>query len=102
MILIRGYAGFYKGYYLKSSYEYAYAKYLDFIGAKWKYEEHHYNLRGKGYTPDFFIYNQKNELLHIVEIKSNKEEYLEKARIKIKLLKEIYGIDCGSESKIRL
>lgn len=27
----RGYAGFYNNVYLRSSYEYAYAKYLDFI-----------------------------------------------------------------------
>ncbi len=49
----RGYAGFYKGHYLRSSYEYAYAKFLDFHSVQWGYEEQTFDLGYKKYKPDF-------------------------------------------------
>lgn len=91
--MIRGYVGFYKGNYLKSSYEYAYARYLDFINKKWKYEQQSFDLGECYYTPDFFIYDEDNNLEYIVETKSNKKEYLEKAEKKVKLLKDKYDIN---------
>jgi hypothetical protein len=56
----RGYAGFYRGYYLRSSYEYAYAKYLDFNSIPWSYEEKVFNIGFKQYKPDFFFNDVKD------------------------------------------
>jgi hypothetical protein len=64
----RGYAGFYKGHYLRSSYEYAYAKYLDYHSIRWSYEDDVFNLGYKMYKPDFYFYNQDHKLVKIVEL----------------------------------
>ncbi|SOC36186.1 hypothetical protein SAMN05877842_102144 [Ureibacillus acetophenoni] len=45
----RGYASFYKGHYLRSSYEYAYAKYLDYHSIPWGYEVKVFDLGYKFY-----------------------------------------------------
>lgn len=55
---------------LRSSWEYGYAKYLDENKIEWDVEVHSYLLSdGRYYRPDFFIYNNNN-LLKIIEIKS--------------------------------
>lgn len=72
--LNRGYAGFYKGHYLRSSYEYAYAKYLDYHSIPWSYEDEVFDLGYKKYKPDFFFYDSKGELIKIVEVKSRNRE----------------------------
>jgi hypothetical protein len=87
----RGYAGFYKGYYLRSSYEYAYAKFLDFNSIPWKYEEITFDL---GYKPDFFIYNSTEELEKIVEIKSRNKNAKEIALKSLEIIESIYKIQC--------
>ena len=57
--------------YLRSSWEYAYAVYLDKNDKKWKYEEKSFLLSDKRiYRPDFFIYDAAGRLEKIVEIKS--------------------------------
>jgi len=66
----RGYAGFYKDYYLRSSYEYAYAKYLDYHLIPWTYESELYDLGHKIYKPDFFLFDPDGNLNKIIEIKS--------------------------------
>ncbi|MCF6137872.1 restriction endonuclease [Pseudalkalibacillus berkeleyi] len=76
----RGYAGFYKGYYLRSSYEYAYAKYLDHHSIQWSYEDDVYDIGYRIYKPDFFFYNKNGVLNKIVEIKSRNEEEKKRAR----------------------
>lgn len=81
----RGYSGFYRGVFLRSSYEYAYVKYLDFHNINWKYEEKQFSLTKQTYKPDFFIYSN-GELKKIVEIKSQDKRSINKA---IELLKEI-------------
>jgi hypothetical protein len=90
----RGYAGYYKDVYLRSSYEYAFAKYLDFKGIKWKYEEIIFKLGFKKYKPDFFIYNEYEELQLIVEIKSRNKIAKEEALKNLQAMKEKYNIEC--------
>ncbi|MFC3882885.1 restriction endonuclease [Bacillus songklensis] len=79
----RGYAGFYNGVYLRSSYEYAYVKYLDFLNIKWQYEVQTYDLGYKIYKPDFFLYDKSNNLLKIVEVKSRDKKAQANAKKKI-------------------
>lgn len=60
----RTYCGHYKGYYLKSTLEFIYAKYLDYMGVKWQYEIQTFELpNGGSYKPDFYLGD------HFVEIK---------------------------------
>ena len=57
---------------LRSSYEYIYAKFLDSKNIIWNSEEKYFVLDdGRKYLPDFFIYNN-NTLKYVVEIKGNK------------------------------
>ncbi|MBM7701563.1 restriction endonuclease [Metabacillus iocasae] len=90
----RGYAGFYKGHYLKSSYEYAYAKYLNYFLIPWSYEDKLFDLGYKTYKPDFFFYNKDHKIIKIVEVKSRNSEAKEKAKKDLEVLKEKYGIEC--------
>ena len=85
----RGYSGFYKNEFLRSSYEYAFAKYLDHFNIKWKYEEKCYDLNRKKYTPDFFIYTG-DILVKIVEVKNRNKKVIEKAE---KLLEELSNME---------
>jgi len=89
----RGYAGFYKGFYLRSSYEFAYAKYLDFNLIPWSYEDKTFNLGYKIYKPDFFFYDKEGRLMKIVEIKSRNKEAKKNALLALDKVKELYGID---------
>jgi hypothetical protein len=62
-----GYSGFYGGYCLRSSLEYIYAKYLDYMNIAWTYEHKTYTLsNGVRYKPDFLLENQE-----FVEIKGS-------------------------------
>ena len=55
---------------LRSSWEYGYAKYLDQNKIEWDVEVNNYLLKdGRYYRPDFFIYKDNN-LLKIIEVKS--------------------------------
>ncbi|WP_226526500.1 hypothetical protein [Metabacillus niabensis] len=62
----RGYAGFYGEHYLRSSYEYAYAKYLDYHDIPWSYEDTNFDVGFKTYKPDFFFYDKDGKLEKIV------------------------------------
>lgn len=53
----------------RSSYEVERAKFLDSISANWKYETITYDLIDTTYTPDFFIYDNKNNLIRIEDVK---------------------------------
>lgn len=70
----RGVCGFYfnmgrqKYVWLRSTWEYIYAKFLDKICADWDIEVTTFNVIGKTYRPDFFIYND-TLLEKIIEIK---------------------------------
>lgn len=89
--MIRGYSGYYKGFYLRSSYEYAFAKYLDDRKIDWKYEQKSFDLNGEIYVPDFFIY-RNNSFLGVVEVKSNKSEEIQKGKEKLQKLEKYYFI----------
>lgn len=88
----RGYGGFYKDFYLRSSYEYAYAVYLDHFSIPWSYEDQVFNIDGKSYKPDFFFYNQYGNLEKIVEIKSRNKKAKEKALHLLKTIEKNYQI----------
>jgi hypothetical protein len=92
-LMNRGYAGFYKGYYLRSSYEYAYARYLDYNLINWGYEDKEFDIKYKVYKPDFFLYDNHGNLLKIVEIKSRDLKAKEVAIKALKALNSIYKID---------
>jgi hypothetical protein len=70
----RGVQGYYfnkslqKYVWLRSTYEYIYAKWLDKQKVIWDVEVKTYNMNGILYRPDFFIYSNY-ELIKIVEIK---------------------------------
>jgi hypothetical protein len=54
----RTYCGHYKGYYLKSTLEYIYARYLDYMEIEWDYEVQTFELStGGSYKPDFRLSN---------------------------------------------
>ncbi|NOU67485.1 restriction endonuclease [Paenibacillus sp. LMG 31461] len=88
----RGYSGYYRETYLRSSYEYAYAKYLDYLGITWTYEERTFNLGYKTYKPDFFIYDKQNSLLKIVEIKHRDPIVLARTKVDLELTTSLYRI----------
>ncbi|WP_342432289.1 restriction endonuclease [Neobacillus sp. FSL H8-0543] len=90
----RGYAGFYKEHYLRSSYEYAYARYLDYYSIPWGYEDITFDLGYKIYKPDFFFYDLKGNLQKVVEIKSRNEKAKADARKALDIIKNRYNIDC--------
>ena len=76
--------------YLKSSYELERAQFLDSISANWKYEEITYRLEGTTYTPDFFIYDENDNLIRIEEVKG----YLTECnKTKIKNFLEKYNLE---------
>uniref|UniRef100_A0A6M3JWQ5 Putative capsid protein n=1 Tax=viral metagenome TaxID=1070528 RepID=A0A6M3JWQ5_9ZZZZ len=70
----RGIQGYYRKkdnsfVYLRSSWEYVFAKWLDNHNIDWKYEYKQYKLsNGETYRPDFFIFKD-GELKMIIEIK---------------------------------
>lgn len=91
-----------QGYYLKkdgnrvwlrSTYEYIIAKWLDKLNLNWSVEVECYKLsNGERYRPDFFIY-ENGILKTIIEVKSryfNKEN----REYKFHMFKEEHGIDC--------
>ena len=73
----------YQNIWLKSSYEIAYAKYLDKNNIKWKYEYKTFNLGDTTYTPDFYL----PETNQYIEIKG---WYTDKFKEKIKIFKQLY------------
>ena len=85
----KGIQGYYKKrdgslVYLRSSWEYIFAKWLDKNNIDWKYEWKQYNLsNGENYRPDFFIF-KNNELKMIVEIKG----YYKNRTHKVDILRE--------------
>lgn len=72
---IRGLQGYYynstinKYVWLRSSWEYIYAKWLNAHNIKWDVECKTFKLNEETYRPDFFIYDDNNNLVSIVEVK---------------------------------
>lgn len=72
---------------LRSSWEYIYAKWLNKRKIRWSYESERYSLSdGTTYRPDFFIHNEQNEIIYIVEIKG----YYDNRSYKVDLFKKEY------------
>jgi len=74
----------YKDIFFKSSWEVAYAKYLDKQGIKWLYEPKTFDLGNTTYTPDFYL--PKTNLY--IEIKGY---FRPDARKKVNLFKKLYS-----------
>ena len=87
------YQGFYKNYYLRSSYEYVYLKVLEKLNINFKMEMITYTFKdGSSYTPDFFILNNNGDISKIVEIKAEDKEYYAEGLEINKKMQEEYGI----------
>ena len=90
----RGIQGYYtnklgKKIWLRSTWEYIYAKWLDKNNILWKIEEKSYKLKnGENYRPDFFIYNNNDILQYIVEVKG----YYKNRLYKYEMFKKEYNI----------
>lgn len=65
---------------LRSSWEYIFAKWLDKTKHNWKIEETYYNLNDAIYRPDFFIYDDDWNLIQIIEIKGYWDNNADKAK----------------------
>ena len=65
---------------MRSSYEIAYAKYLDNMNIEWQYESTTFNLGDTTYTPDFYLPDRDK----YIEIKG---WWREDAKIKFKKFK---------------
>ena len=89
---IRGYAGYYKEKYLRSSYEYVFARILDYDNIEWDYEVERYKLKERTYIPDFFIYRD-GKLIHVVEVKSSVISEQDRDKLGLEELRESHGID---------
>jgi hypothetical protein len=77
----RGYCGWHitwhkQHVYLRSRLEYVVACLLDLHKINYITESHIYHIDNSRYKPDFFIYNKKNELIRILEVKYNNKERL--------------------------
>jgi len=73
----------YEGIWFRSSYEVAYAKYLNRLNIKWLYEKGTFDLGNCTYTPDFYL----PETDTFVEIKGY---WRNDAKKKFKLFKKLY------------
>lgn len=91
----RGIQGYYwntsknKYVWLRSSWEFIYAKWLNKHKFLWDVEVKRYKLNNRSYLPDFFIYDKNNKLYKIVEIKG----YWKDKVYKYNELKEQLNID---------
>lgn len=85
------YQGWFKGRYLRSSYEYIYALYLESLKADWDSETQIYQLRDRKYKPDFFIKTING--LKLVEVKSSKPLEMQKAKDCALQMKEIFNFE---------
>lgn len=86
------YSGYYKKYFLRSSYEYIFIKCLEQEKIEFKYEEQIFDLSdGSRYIPDFFFY-KGNQLEYIVEIKSERPDEVLKANKRVFLMEKDFGI----------
>jgi len=63
-IAASGKGEYYQKIYMRSSYEIAYAKFLDKQGTKWLYEPKAFDLGNTTYTPDFYLL-KTNEYIEI-------------------------------------
>ncbi|HRP37975.1 MAG TPA: hypothetical protein PLS50_09285, partial [Candidatus Dojkabacteria bacterium] len=74
---------------LRSSYEYIFAKWLDRTKHNWKMEMAYYKIGHSIYRPDFFIHDAEWNLIKIVEIKGYWDSNANKALLLNEQLKNI-------------
>jgi hypothetical protein len=74
--------GFSKWVFLRSGYEFIYARWLDEQGKIWDVEVTQEKINGVWYRPDFFLYDKKNNLTRVIEIKSKYIERIQNFRSK--------------------
>jgi len=79
-----GNGAYYRKIYMRSSWEIAYAKWLDKNGIEWQYESDTFDLGNTTYTPDFYL-PKDNKYIEI------KGYWREDAKEKFKLFKKIYS-----------
>ena len=77
---MKSYSGEYNSHYLRSSYEYIFAKILEKQNIKYDVETITYELEDRSYTPDFFIYDDNDKLIEIVEIRGYKLDIQERIK----------------------
>lgn len=84
---IRGVQGYYfnemknKYVWLRSSWEYIYAKWLDKNDIIWDIEKKVFEVDDKKYRPDFFVYDEQNNIVKIVEVKGYWKDKVWKFRV---------------------
>ena len=74
---------------LRSTYEYIFAKWLDRTKHNWKMEMTYYKLGTSIYRPDFFIHDENWNLVKIIEIKGYWDSNVNKALLLNEQLKNI-------------
>lgn len=75
---------------IRSSYEYIFAKWLNRTKQNWSNEDKIFVLEdGRRYLPDFFIYDENDNLIKIVEIKGYWDRNSDKAAILNQILVDI-------------
>lgn len=85
--LARGVQGYYynesreKLVWLRSTWEYIFAQWLDRTGHIWDTEVTHYEIKDSTYRPDFFIYDENENLTKIIELKGYWDNNSDKASI---------------------
>jgi hypothetical protein len=77
---------------LRSCLEYIYAKWLDSRGVLWNTEVRTFKGDNETYRPDFFIYDNKGNLVRVVEIKGNYFDNVDKRSEKAKRICESHGV----------
>ncbi|MEK4426140.1 restriction endonuclease [Solibacillus sp. FSL K6-1523] len=89
----RGYAGYYRDIYLRSSYEYAYAIYLDYFEIEWRYEVMVLDIGYKLYKPDFFLINPDRTIKKIIEVKSRNLQAIKNAEKDLQVVEDKFGYE---------
>jgi hypothetical protein len=91
----RGVQGWYfnqsiqKWVWLRSTYEYIFAKWLDQTKHLWDIEVKCFDINGETYRPDFFIYDNNMNITKIVEIKG----YYDNRTYKAEILNQMLNIE---------
>lgn len=95
MSSIRGYAGFFNGHYIRSSYEYVMANILIKENKLYKYEDKTYYLKSLNlyYKPDFTIFNENLCIEKIVEVKGGRGNTIKKAIDRANALNKEYSLN---------
>jgi predicted nuclease of restriction endonuclease-like RecB superfamily len=78
-----GKGDYYKGIWMRSSYEIKFSKYLDDNKVKWIYEPTSFDLGYTSYTPDFYL-SETNEYIEV------KGYWRDDSKLKVELFKQKY------------